>query len=98
MNSSNGNNNRNRTCLLRGAQAQTVALVISTCALALARSPPRLRQTWTVSQSGPATIAPVVIGRMPARGHPAPASHFSPTTAAQQCRPRLLADKWWCYF
>ena len=35
---------------------------------------------------------------LPLGRHPAPANHFSPTTAAQVRRATPLRDKWWCYF
>ena len=78
---------------------QTVALVISMCALALG--------AFTASAAPDSGRIPirtgdnrtVAIGLVrPLGRHPAPANHFSTTTAAQARRPTFLRDKWWCYF
>jgi len=49
---------------------------------------------------GPIDNRTVAIGLvLPLSRHPAPANHFSTTTAAAQvCRATPLRDKWWCYF
>ena len=78
---------------------QTVALVISTCALALG--------AFTASAAPDSGRIPIRTGDnrtvaiglvLPLGRHPAPANHFSTTTAAQARRPTFLRDKWWCYF
>jgi hypothetical protein len=78
---------------------QTVALVISTCALALG--------AFTASAAPDSGRIPIRTGNnrtvaiglvLPPGGHPATANRFSPTTAAQARRPTSLRDKWWCYF
>ena len=78
---------------------QRVALVISTCALALG--------AFTASAAPDSGRIPirtgdnrtVAIGLVrPLGWHPAPANRFSTTTAAQARRPTFLRDKWWCYF
>jgi hypothetical protein len=162
MNSSNGNTRnwiRSRTLRTR----QTVALVISTCALALgvftASAAPDFANVTTVNFrpggrnfdltvsiltglhdaasrtsggdfdvrvmlryiSAANTVETIDSGRIPIRTgtsfigpidnrtvaiglvlplgrHPAPANHFSTTTAAQVRRATPLRDKWWCYF
>ena len=48
---------------------------------------------------GPIDNRTVAIGLvLPLGRHPAPANHFSTTTAAQVRRATPLRDKWWCYF
>jgi hypothetical protein len=78
---------------------QTVALVISTCALALG--------AFTASAAPDSGRIPVRTGDnrtvaiglvRPLGRHPAPANRFSTATAAQARRPTFLRDKWWCYF
>ena len=77
---------------------QTVAVVISTCALALG--------AFTASAAPDSGRIPtrtgdnrtVAIGLvLPLGRHPEPANHFS-TTTAQVRRATPLRDKWWCYF
>jgi hypothetical protein len=93
MNSSNGNT-RNWICSRALRTRQTVALVISTCALALgaftASAAPdsgRIPIRTGTSFIGPIDNRTVAIGLvLPQRRHPAPANHFH------------LRDKWWCYF
>jgi hypothetical protein len=160
MNSSNGNT-RNWICSRALRARQTVALVISTCALALgafsASAAPDLANVTGVkfrpggknfdltvsilkglvdapSRTGGAdlrvtltyvsatnTVETIDSGRIPIRTgtsfigpidnrtvaiglvlplgrHPAPANHFSTSTAAQVRRATPLRDKWWCYF
>ena len=98
MNSSNGNT-RNWICSRALRRRQTVALVISTCALASG--------AFTASAAPDSGRIPirtgdnrtVVIGYvLPPGRHPAPANHLSTTTATQARRPTFLRDKWWCYF
>ena len=98
MNSSNGNT-RNWICSRALRRRQTVALVISTCALALG--------AFTASAAPDSGRIPIKTGDnrtvaigyvLPLGRHPAPANHFSTTTAAQAHRPTFLRDKWWCYF
>jgi len=98
MNSSNGNT-RNWICSRALRTRQTVALVISTCALALG--------AFTASAAPDSGRVPIRTGDnrtvaigyvLPLGRHPAPANRFSPTTAAQVRRPTFLRDKWWCYF
>jgi len=79
---------------------QTVALVISTCALALgaftaSAAPDRVTLKYVSATN---TVETIDSGRIPIRRHPAPANRFSPTTAAQVRRANPLRDKWWCYF
>jgi hypothetical protein len=48
---------------------------------------------------GPIDNRTVAIGLvLPLGRHPAPANHFSPTTAAKVRQATSLRDKWWCYF
>lgn len=98
MNSSNGNI-RNWICSRALRTRQTVAVVISTCALALG--------AFTASAAPDSGRIPIRTGDnrtvaigyvLPLGRHPAPANRFSPTTAAQAHRPTFLRDKWWCYF
>jgi len=98
MNSSNGNI-RNWICSRALRTRQTVAEVISTCALALG--------AFTASAAPDSGRIPIRTGDnrtvaigyvLPLGRHPAPANRFSPTTAAQVGRPTFLRDKWWCYF
>ena len=98
MNSSNGNN-RNWICSRALRTRRTVALVISTCALALG--------AFTASAAPDSGRIPIKTGDnrtvaiglvRPLGRHPAPANHLSTTTAAQVRRPTFLRDKWWCYF
>ena len=122
---------------------QTVALVISTCALALgaftASAAPDFANVTAVNfrpagrnfdltvsilkelldaasrtsgadldvrvtlayVSAANTVETIDSGRIPIRRHPAPAKHFSTTTAAQvrgATSLRDLRDKWWRYF
>ena len=98
MNSSNGNN-RNWICSRAMRTRQTVALVISTCALALgafaaSAAPDSGRIPIRTGDNRTVAIGYV----LPLGRHPAPANRFSPTTAAQVRRPTFLRDKWWCYF
>jgi hypothetical protein len=78
---------------------QTVALVISTCALALG--------AFTASAAPDSGRIPIRTGDNPSLAiglvlppgrHPARVNRFSTTTAAQARRPTFLRDKWWCYF
>lgn len=78
---------------------QTVALVISTCALALG--------AFTASAASDSGRIPIRTGDnrtvaigfvLPLGRHPAPANQFSTTTSAQVRRATPLRDKWWCYF
>jgi hypothetical protein len=99
MNSSNGNT-RNWICSRALRTRQTVALVISMCALALgaftaSAAPDRVTLKYVSATN---TVETIDSGRIPIRGHPAPANRFSPTTAAQVRRATPLRDKWWCYF
>ena len=99
MNSSNGNT-RNWICSRALRRRQTVALVISTCALALgaftaSAAPDRVTLKYVSATN---TVETIDSGRIPIRRHPAPANRFSPTTAAQVRRANPLRDKWWCYF
>jgi len=99
MNSSNGNT-RNWICSRALRTRQTVALVISTCALALgaftaSAAPDRVTLRYVSATN---TVETIDSGRIPIRRHPAPANRFSPTTAAQVRRANPLRDKWWCYF
>ena len=99
MNSSNGNN-RNWICSRALRTRRTVALVISTCALALgaftaSAAPDRVTLKYVSATN---TVETIDSGRIPIRRHPAPANRFSPTTAAQVRRATPLRDKWWCYF
>ena len=99
MNSSNGNS-RNWICSRALRRRQTVALVISTCALALgaftaSAAPDRVTLKYVSATN---TVETIDSGRIPIRRHPAPANRFSPTTAAQVRRANPLRDKWWCYF
>jgi len=122
MNSSNGNN-RNWICSRALRTRRTVALVISTCALALgaftaSAAPDRVTLKYVSATN---TVETIDSGRIPIRTgtrfigpidnrtvaiglvlllgrHPAPANHFSTTTAAQVRRATPLRDKWWCYF
>jgi len=122
MNSSNGNN-RNWICSRALRTRRTVALVISTCALALgaftaSAAPDRVTLKYVSATNtvetidsgripirtgtrfiGPIDNRTVAIGLvLPLGRHPAPANHFSTTTAAQVRRATPLRDKWWCYF
>ena len=105
MNSSNGNT-RNWICSRALRRRQTVALVISTCALALsafsvsaAPDSGRIPIRTGTRLIGPIDNRTVAIGLvLPLGRHPAPANHFSTTTAAQVRRATPLRDKWWCYF
>ena len=108
MNSSNGNT-RNWICSRALRARQTVAIVISTCALALgaftaSAAPVETRDSGRIPiRTGTRFIGPidnriVAIGLVvPLGRHPVPANHFS-TTAAQVRRATPLRDKWWCYF
>jgi hypothetical protein len=78
---------------------QTVALVISTCALALG--------AFTASAAPDSGRIPIRTGNnrtvaiglvLPLGGHSASANRFDTTTAARARRPTFLRDKWWCYF
>ena len=122
MNSSNSNT-RNWICSRALRRRQTVALVISTCALALgaftaSAAPDRVTLKYVSATNtvetidsgripirtgtrliGPIDNRTVAIGLvLPLGRHPAPANHFSTTTAAQVRRATPLRDKWWCYF
>ncbi len=98
MNSSNGNT-RNWICSRALRTRQTVALVISTCALALG--------AFTASAAPDSGRVPIRTGDnrtgaiglvLPLGRHPASVNHFSATTAAQVRGATSLRDKWWCYF
>ena len=102
MNSSNGNT-KNWICSRALRTRQTVAVVISTCALALgaftaSAAPVETRDSGrTPIRTGDNRT--VVIGLVQPLGrHPALANRFSPTTPAQARRANPLRDKWWCYF
>src|SRR5438046_10014584 len=96
MNSSNGNI-RNWICSRALRTRQTVAVVISTCALALgaftASAAPDSIPTRTGDNRTVAIGLVLPLGR-----HPARANRFSTTTAAQAHRPTFLRDKRWCDF
>ena len=102
MNSSNGNT-RNWICSRALRTRRTVALVISTCALALSAftasaAPDRVTLKYVSATN---TVETIDSGRIPIRRHPAPGKHFSTTTAAQvrgATSLRDLRDKWWRYF
>ena len=102
MNSSNGNTKK-WICLRVLRRRQTVALLISTCALALgaftaSAAPVETRDSGRIPiRTGDNRT--VAMGHvLPPGRHPAPANRFSPTTAVQVRRATPLRDKWWCYF
>ena len=105
MNSSNGNTKK-WICLRVLRRRQTVALLISTCALALgaftaSAAPDSGRIPIGTSRSvvGPIDNRTAAIGLvLPPGRHPATANHFSPTRAVQVRQAKSLRDKWWCYF